>query len=193
MTTPLYEAALEIQPFCRSLHWSFCFIGGVAVQRWGEPRFTRDVGITVQTGFREETAFVEKILGRFEARISGAAAFAVRSRVVLARAENGIPIDIALGGIPFENRALARATYHKFEDSVVLRTCSSEDLIVLKAFTGRDRDWADIAGVLLRSGQILNRQLIRTEITPLLELKGEPDSASRLRALLDDDTRLGRW
>lgn len=102
-------------------------------------------------------------------------------------------IDIALGGIPFEKRALARATDHKFDDSVVLRTCSAEDLIVLKAFAGRDRDWADIAGVLLRSGQVLDRELIWTEVTPLLELKGEPDSASRLRTLLDDDTELGRW
>ena len=34
-------AAGEIQSFCLQQCWRFCFIGGVAVQRWGEPRFTQ--------------------------------------------------------------------------------------------------------------------------------------------------------
>lgn len=36
------EAAIEIQSFCQRRKWRFCFIGGVAVQRWGEPRLTQD-------------------------------------------------------------------------------------------------------------------------------------------------------
>lgn len=39
---PLLAAALEIQAFCRAQPWRFCFIGGPAVQRWGEPRLTQD-------------------------------------------------------------------------------------------------------------------------------------------------------
>ena len=34
----LLEAAQEIQQFCQSRNWRFCFIGGIAVQRWGEAR-----------------------------------------------------------------------------------------------------------------------------------------------------------
>ena len=30
-------AAGEVQHFCQERNWHFCFIGGVAVQRWGEP------------------------------------------------------------------------------------------------------------------------------------------------------------
>lgn len=40
------EAAIEIQRFCQDRQWPFCFIGGVVVQRWGEPRLTQDVGMT---------------------------------------------------------------------------------------------------------------------------------------------------
>lgn len=37
---PVFGAALEVQELCRGKGWRFCFIGGLAVQRWGEPRLT---------------------------------------------------------------------------------------------------------------------------------------------------------
>ena len=37
--------------FCQEQGWRFCIIGGLALQRWGEPRLTRDVDIEVFTGF----------------------------------------------------------------------------------------------------------------------------------------------
>ena len=40
-------AAAEVEAFCRDHGWQFCFIGGVAVQRWGMPRFTQDVNLTL--------------------------------------------------------------------------------------------------------------------------------------------------
>lgn len=39
-------AAGEMQGFCQQQGWRSCFIGGVAVQRWGEPRLTQDVDLT---------------------------------------------------------------------------------------------------------------------------------------------------
>ena len=58
---PIFAAALEIQEFCRARLWRFCFIG-VAVQRWGEPRLTQDVDLTLLTGFGTEEAFVSALL-----------------------------------------------------------------------------------------------------------------------------------
>lgn len=60
------------------------------------------------------------------------------ARVVPARASNGVPVDLALGGFPFEERAVERATDFTVTDDVRLRTCSAEDLVVFKAFAGRD-------------------------------------------------------
>jgi hypothetical protein len=48
----LIQAAEQFQEFCASQHWRFCFIGGLAVQRWGEPRFTADVDLSLLTGLR---------------------------------------------------------------------------------------------------------------------------------------------
>jgi len=41
--TELYMTAREVQRLCEGQRWPFCIIGGVAVQRWGEARFTQDV------------------------------------------------------------------------------------------------------------------------------------------------------
>jgi len=44
---PIFAAAYDLQTFCERAGWSFCFIGGIAVQRWGEPRFTQDADLTL--------------------------------------------------------------------------------------------------------------------------------------------------
>jgi len=53
-------AAGEIQQFCQQRDWRFCFIGGVAVQRWGQPRLTQDVDLTLLTGFGGEEKFTDE-------------------------------------------------------------------------------------------------------------------------------------
>ena len=55
----VFAGAVEVEAFCRARGWSFCFIGGIAVQRWGTPRFTQDVDVTLLTGFGGEEAFVD--------------------------------------------------------------------------------------------------------------------------------------
>lgn len=47
-------AAGEVQVVCLEHGWRFCFIGEVTVQRWGEPRLTQDVDLTLLTGFGRE-------------------------------------------------------------------------------------------------------------------------------------------
>jgi hypothetical protein len=65
-----------------------------------------------------------------------------------------------------------------------LRTCSAEDLVVLKVFAGRDIDWVDVRGVAIRQGAGLDQGLVFNELMPLLELKGTPEVAQRLREIL---------
>jgi hypothetical protein len=78
---PLFVAAAEVQDLCRDRDWGFCFIGGLAVLRWGEPRLTRDIDLTVLAGFGAEEAVVDGLFDRFEARIDDARPFALRNRV----------------------------------------------------------------------------------------------------------------
>ena len=144
----LFLLASEVQSFCRDRGWQFCFIGGLALQRWGEPRLTGDIDLTILTGFGHETAYINELCDTYAGRIADAAEFAQRHRVLLLQSEHGVPVDISLGALPFEERVVERASSYRFLADVRLLTCSAEDLVVLKAFADRPRDWADIEGVL---------------------------------------------
>ena len=65
-----------------------------------------------------------------------------------------------------------------------MRICSAEDLLVMKAFASRPLDWNDVRGILVRQGtRKLDWRYIREELTPLCELKEEPEILRRLEAL----------
>lgn len=177
---PIFAAAVEIQSFCRARNWRFCFIGALAVQRWGEPRLTQDVDLTVVTGFGAEPQYVEDLLQGFRGRIPGAREFALEKRVLLLESKGAIPIDVALGALPFEERIVERASLYAIQESLALMTCSAEDLLVLKVFAGRGKDWLDVEGVVLRQADRLDRVLVRRELEPLLELKDDNTSLARL-------------
>lgn len=181
---PIFQAALEVETFLRSRGWRFCFIGGLAVQRWGEPRFTADVDLTLMTGFGNENPFIEGILRRFSARIEKAAEFADQSRVLLIAASNQIPIDISLGALPFENATVERASSWKIDAVTEITTCSAEDLIVHKCFANRDQDWLDVEGILAKQQGNLDGNLILEELVPLADLKDAPEIVLRLNELL---------
>jgi len=176
----LFQIAAELQSLFNQNEWSFCFIGGLALQRWGEPRLTVDVDVTLLTGFGSEDRFVDAVLDRYAARRADAREFALASRVLLVQSAEGVGIDIALGGLPFEERMAERSSHFQFTEKVSLRTCSAEDLIVMKAFAARERDWLDLQGIVIRQGGTLNWDLISAELNPLCDLKEAPEIMDRL-------------
>jgi hypothetical protein len=180
----LLLAAAELEAALQRNGWGFCFIGGVAVQRWGNPRFTDDIDLTLLTGFGDEEKFVDALLKELNPRRPDAREFALRHRVLLAQTRAGVPVDIALGALPFEERSVARATAWEVRGGVMLTTCSAEDLVVHKAFAGRDLDWSDVERVLIRQHGKLNFGQIRAELTPLLELKGEREALDKLERMI---------
>ncbi len=176
----IIRAAAELQALCESQGWRFCFIGGLALQRWGEPRETIDVDVTLWTGFGGEEPFVRKLLEHFHPRIADAAEFALSRRVLLARARSGVGLDIALAGLPFEALVVERSSLFAFPADTLLRTCSAEDLMVLKAFAARARDWLDVEGVIIRQTGKLDWSYIRSQLRPLAELKESPEIMDEL-------------
>ena len=85
-----------------------------------------------------------------------------------------------------------RAADYEFAPGVAARTASAEDLIVFKAFAARPKDWIDIEGIVIRQGDRLDWELIQRYLSPLVELKEEPEilthlAGIRLRASESDD------
>jgi hypothetical protein len=176
----LIRAASDLQTLCEAEGWRFCFIGGLAVQRWGEPRETVDVDLTLVTGFGGEEPFIRRLLQQYAGRVDDPAEFARINRVLLIRAPSGVGIDVALGALPFEESIVSRSTLFSFPGPVRLRTCSAEDLIVLKAFASRPRDWIDVEGIIVRQTGKLDWAYIDRELRPLAELKEAPEILSEL-------------
>lgn len=181
----LVRAALDLQSFCEANDWKFCFIGGIANARWGVPRYTEDADVSLLTGFGGEESFIAALLTRFEPRRADAGAFALRSRVLLLRHENGIGLDVGMAAFPYEEATVERASLSETSDDFQgLRICSAEDFIVYKVFAGRDHDWGDVEGVLQRQRR-LNLSIIRRELPWLLETKDDDGlSLARLETLL---------
>jgi len=169
------EIAGQLQAFCDEQGWKSCFIGGIAVQRWGQPRVTLDVDLTLLTGFGNEDRFIDKLLTTYSPRIQNAAEFARRRRVLLLVAPSGTGIDISLGALPFEENVVQRATSFTYPPGIDLRTCSAEDLIVLKLFASRAIDIRDAEMVAARQKGMLDWRYIEDQLRPLVELKEAPE------------------
>lgn len=178
------DAAIELQSFCQDQDWQFCFIGGIAVQHWGEPRLTRDADLTLLTGFGDEEAYIDALLNTFGTRRVDSRQFALQYRVLLLKSSNGIPLDISLGAMPFEERSIQRAILCEITPKYSLQICSAEDLIVHKAFANRPQDWVDIGSIIDRQKHKLDINLIVNELTPLAELKDAPEILDRLQQLI---------
>lgn len=138
----LFEAARSIQDELERRQWPYCFIGGLAVARWGETRVTRDADLTLFVGFGDEAVYVDALLGLFPARMPGAREFALENRVLLLRTTGGVDLDIGLGGLPYEAEMIRRSSTAELAPGVTLRTCSAEDLVVLKASTNGWPPWS---------------------------------------------------
>lgn len=65
----LWDSAAELHGFLESCKFEFCFIGGIAIQRWGESRVTDDMDVTVITGFGMESPVIQLVLQSYQARI----------------------------------------------------------------------------------------------------------------------------
>jgi hypothetical protein len=180
----LLRAASKVEVLLSSRGWRFCFIGGVSVQRWGNPRFTQDIDLTLLTGFGDEESYVDSLLTELVPRRQDAREFALKRRVLLSRTREGVDVDIALGALPFEERSVTRASRWQVRQDVALTTCSAEDLLVHKVFAGRDQDWGDVEQVLIRQHGKLDLQLVRSELEPLLELKGETGAMDKLERVM---------
>ena len=188
--TPLFAAALELQTFFERQGWRFCIIGGVALLRWGRPRFTRDVDVSLLTGFGNEDRFIGPLLDAgYKPRIPDAAEFARRNRVLLVESTEGVPIDLGLAALPYEFLAVDRSSLFEFEPGCRLRTCSAEDLIVQKLFANRAQDVADVESVTDRMRGMLDWDYVVAQLGPLAELKEDPAIMAHLAELREGKGR----
>lgn len=110
-------------------------------------------------------------------------AFAIRAHVLLLNSPSGIGLDISLGALPFESLARERSTLFECAPGLHLRTCSAEDLMVMKLFASRAIDIRDAEGIAVQHRDSLDWRYVESQLTPLAEAKEEPAILSQLARL----------
>jgi hypothetical protein len=63
---------------------------------------------------------------------------------------------------------------------LALRTCSAEDLLVMKLFASRAIDIRDAEGIAVRNDKTLDWRYIEEQLTPLAEAKEDPEILGQL-------------
>jgi hypothetical protein len=180
----LVRAAAKVQTILDKQRWRYCFIGGIAVQKWGQVRVTRDIDLTIFTGIGNERPVIDRLLKLFVPRIPDARDFALDNRVVLLSTSSGIELDISCGAFPFEESVITRARKVQVIPGVRLRLCTADDLIVYKAFAGRPLDWTDVESVIAKQPRgKLDWRYIYAQLKTLAELKEDPEIVPKLKEL----------
>jgi nucleotidyltransferase AbiEii toxin of type IV toxin-antitoxin system len=184
-TEALTQTLTDLSCFFEGRSWKYCLIGALAANRWGRPRFTGDVDITVLARIGDEEAIVDALLAAFRSRLdlSDARQFALDNRVLLLISQSGIDIDIALGALAFEEHMLDRAIPYDVLPGIRLPVATAEDVVIMKTVAGRPQDWLDIEGVLAKQRNKLDWKHIDGTLSSLLELAEAPERAAQLAAV----------
>jgi len=186
----LIGAAQQVQQVLDNATIPFCFIGGFAAQRHAEPRVTRDVDVSILTGLGNEPRVIDVMLAAFTPRREDARAFAERYRVLLLKTTDEIGIDATLTALPFEAEIIERGSIFEYAPGIWLRTCSAEDLLVMKLFAGRPIDWRDVEMILRRyRPDGLDLAAVRSRSAPLLAAKDDSAALAEFEKLVDHASR----
>lgn len=174
-----FETAWRLHLFFARRSIPYAIIGGIAVQRWGQPRLTRDVDVTILLPPGGEAPILRDIVAEFPPRMADAVAFALEHRVLPVQVSEGSEADLSLGLPGYEEEMVARAVPFELEAGRAVRLCSAEDLVIHKALAGRPRDEQDIEGILARQGKDFDVGYVRRWLGELASLAEDPAVLTR--------------
>ncbi|MEM6821435.1 MAG: nucleotidyl transferase AbiEii/AbiGii toxin family protein [Verrucomicrobiota bacterium] len=180
----LIVLAAEIQQLLETEDRQFCFIGGLALLHWGEPRMTQDLDIVVFSESSRNDSCLDVLLKHYTSRVDEPRELASEKGVLLLQSAKGIGVDIALGSIRYEALVVQRSRNVEFGANAQLKICSAEDLVIYKAIANRSRDWLELNSIRIRQVDLDWNYILR-ELKPLVEAKGNLDIYKRVEILAD--------
>jgi hypothetical protein len=163
----------------------YIVIGGQAVLQHGEPRFTRDIDISLGVDSDGLPAVLKAMADcGLKPLVDSPKTFVERTYILPVHdPRTEIRVDFAFTFSPFEREAIARAVRlpvgkHRVAYATV------EDLIIHKLFAGRPRDIEDIRGVLARQEGNVDRQYLHHWIRQFARIEGKGHLLPQLEELL---------
>ncbi len=174
----LEKALLDIAALFEKHKIEYMVIGGLANAKWGQPRATLDIDITVWVSDNEIKNVVSMLEGSYTLLVEKPLAFISKTRVLPVKDKQNQRIDIIFGALPFERQAIERALKVEIGD-VSVNFCTPEDLILLKIISDRPRDLEDVQGILGFRKETLDYGYLDPRIQELANLLDRPDIISQ--------------
>jgi hypothetical protein len=174
-----FEAAWQLHRFLVARRIPYVIIGGIAVQRWGEPRLTIDVDLAILLPPGGEEPRLREIAAAFPPRLKDAVAFALEHRILPIDVPGASPADLSLALPGFEEDAIARAVDYDVGEHRAVRLCTAEDLVVYKCVAGRPQDLLDVESVVARQGDALDVGHVRRWLEELARVTDDREIVTR--------------
>jgi hypothetical protein len=117
-------------------------------------------------------------------RLGNALDFARARHVFLAEHRpSGVPVDVSLGWLPFEEEAMAAAEIHEIA-GVRTPVARAEDLVIYKMVAARPRDLDDVENLLTVHGRSLDLRRIRAHVADFAAALEDAERPAALERLL---------
>jgi hypothetical protein len=179
------DALLALTRALEALGSPSAVIGGVAVIASGVSRATVDIDATVSAREVEPERLAAALAQQdILPRIEGALEFARSRHIFLAEHRpSGVPVDISLAWLPFEEEAIAAAEVREFA-GVRTRVARPEDLVIYKMVASRPRDLDDIENLLAVHGRAMNLRRVRAVVADFAAVLEDEERPAILERLL---------
>lgn len=152
---------------------AYMVIGGLANAKWGHPRATLDIDITIWAPVRGIKKILSLLQRDYTPLIEKPLEFIRETRVLPLKTIGEQRIDIIFGALPFEKNAIDRAVKVQI-GSTNVNFCTPEDLILLKIISDRPKDTDDVRGILAFQKENLDYEYLEPRIMELANLLEKP-------------------
>jgi predicted nucleotidyltransferase len=152
----------------------YMVIGGLANAKWGNPRVTLDIDITIWVSDDRIGNLLYALKKDYTILVDKPLDFISNTRVLPVQDNKGQRIDLIFGSLPFEENAIDRAIKVEI-GTTTINFCTAEDLILLKIISDRDKDIEDVRGILKFQKETLDYDYLEPRITELTILLDKPD------------------
>jgi len=169
----LSRALAQVVRFFEDAGIPYMVFGAVANLVWGEPRTTQDIDVKISVAAEEIPGLIAAASRAFRIRASCPDEFVTQTRVLPLETHDGVPVDVVLAGLPYEEQALQRAVTRDIAD-VAIRVATAEDLIVHKLVSERARDREDVTGVIRRQRRTIDRGYLDPLVRDIAQMLDDP-------------------
>lgn len=181
--TTLEQAVTSVTRFLDERGIPYMLIGGIANLVWGQPRATLDVDASVLVDESKWPDLIKELSSVFRIVPKHPLAFLRKTHVLPLDTLDGVRIDLIWAQLPYEHKAIARATVEQVLGARV-RVCQPEDLIILKIASERLKDREDVRAIIQQQAGRLDRRYLAQAVRQLAHALGQPELLDFLNACL---------